>query len=299
VRHNGGMRTQETALSIAAAAAAGAAVGYLYLARVLRPAPAAIACPPGSPHDPRCVSYQVIVSLPFFLVAGALGGAWIGYALVRLYAARSQRNVSRREALVAGAILLGVAVWIIALHPGLEWNWNNGLGWDKVAFFFGVAALARLAIGIASIAGPPGGLLLAFGLPAAFAGLGYAYITNFRQPPVGHSCPSWAGSACFYQPLIGEIGPWVVLGTLAGLWLAYAVATGWSGSPGRTLIGLECAIAIATMAVAIWWALVVGPDQAGQGYVDPFIAAVAVVALLRLVIVGWTARRETSRLVAG
>ena len=94
-------------------------------------------------------------------------------------------------------------------------------------------------------------------------------------------------------------GPWIVLGTLAGLWLAYAVASARSGSPPRALIGLECAVAMAAMTVAILWALVVGPDQAGQGYVGPFIAAVALVALLRLLIAGWTLRRQTSRLAAG
>jgi hypothetical protein len=32
--------------------------------------------------------------------------------------------------------------------------------------------------------------------------------------------------------------------------------------------------------------------------VDPFIAAVALAALLRLLVAGWTVRREASRLVA-
>jgi hypothetical protein len=291
------MRTLEKALSFAVAALAGAAVGYLYLDHILRPAPPGVACPPGSP---RCVSYQIIVSPPFFLVAGALIGLWIAYALVRLFADRGRGNFSRLDGMIAVPLLLALAAWIIALHPGVEWNWNNGLGWDKVAFFFLVAALARLAIGIAAVAGPPGGLILAFGLPAAFAGLGYGYIANFQQPPVGHSCPSGApASACAYQPLIGEIGPWIALGALAGLWLAYAVATSLSGSPLRALVGLECAVAIAAMTIAVVWALVVGPDQAGQGYVDPFIVAVALAALLRLAIAGWTWRRGTSRLAAG
>jgi hypothetical protein len=294
------MRTPEKALSLAVAALAGAAVGYLYLDHILRPAPAGVACPPGSPGAPRCVSYQIIVSPPFFLAAGALIGLWIGYALVRLFADRGRGNFSRFEGMIAVPLLLGLAVWIIALHPGVEWNWNNGLGWDKVAFFFLVAALARLAIGIAAVAGPPGGLILAFGLPAAFAGLGYGYIANFQQPAVGHSCPAGApASACAYQPLIGEIGPWIALGALAGLWLAYAIATSLSGSPLRALVGLECAVAVAAMTIAIVWALVVGPDQAGQGYVDPFIVAVALAALLRLAIGGWTWRRETSRVAAG
>jgi hypothetical protein len=293
------MRTPEKALSFAVAALAGAAVGYFYLAHLLRPASAGVACPPGSPGSPRCVSYQVIVSPPFFLVAGALIGLWIAYALVRLFAGRGRRNFTRLDGLVAVPVLVALAAWIIGLHPGVEWNWNNGLGWDKVACFFLVAALARLAIGIASMAGPPAGLVLAFGLPAAFAGLGYAYITKFPQPPVGHSCPAGApGSACAYQPLIGENGPWIVLGALAGVWLAYAVATGLSGSLRRGLIGLECAVAIPLLAVAVWWALVVGPNQAGQSYVDPFIAAVALAALLRLLVAGWTVRREASRLVA-
>jgi hypothetical protein len=180
--HNGGMSRPEKALSITVAALAGAAVGYLYLLHILRPAPAGIACPPGSPHDLRCVSYQIIVSPPFFLVAGALVGTWLAYALVRLFAARGQRNFSRLDGMVAVPVLLGLAAWIVALHPGVEWNWNNGLGWEKVAFFFAVAALARLAVGIASTAGPPGGLILAFAMPTAFAGL-----RRWRSRSCGHS----------------------------------------------------------------------------------------------------------------
>jgi hypothetical protein len=288
------MRTPEKALPLAVAALAGAAVGYLYFAHILRPPPAWVACP-GSPGSPGCVSYQIIVSPPFFLVAGALIGLWIAYALVRLFAGRGRGNFTRREGLVADPILLALAAWIIALNPGVGWAWNDGLGWDKVACFFLVAALARLAIGIASVAGPPGGLVLAFGLPTAFAGLGYAYITNVQEPPVGHMCPPAAGAACFYHPLIGESGPWIALGTLAGLWLAYAVATGLSGPPLRAVVGLECAVAIALLTVAVEWALVVGPDQEGQGYVDPFIVAVALAALLRLAVAGWTVRSEASR----
>jgi hypothetical protein len=296
--------TSQKALCFAVGALAGAAVGYLYLALILRPGPAGFACPTGPPHDLRCVSYQIIVSPPFFLVAGALAGLWIAYALARPFAGRGRGrgrpNFPPLEDLVAAAILLALAVWIIALRPGAEWNWNNGLGWGKVACFFLAAALARLAIGVASMAGPPGGLVLAFGLPAAFGALAYAYITNFAQPPVWHSCPPAAGAyGCAYHPLIGQIGPWIMLGALAGLWLAYAVAAGRPGSPRPGLIGRECAVAIPVLAAAVWWALVVGPDQAGQGYVDPFIAGVALAALLRLLIAGWTARREASRLVEG
>ena len=61
-------------------------------------------------------------------MAGAFVGTWIGCALVRLFAARGQRNFSRPEGLVAVPILVGLAVWIIALYPGVEWNWNNGAG---------------------------------------------------------------------------------------------------------------------------------------------------------------------------
>jgi hypothetical protein len=57
--HNAGMSRPEKALYAAVAAFAGAAVGYLYLVHILRPAPAGIACPPGSPHDLCCVSYQI------------------------------------------------------------------------------------------------------------------------------------------------------------------------------------------------------------------------------------------------
>jgi hypothetical protein len=50
---------------------------------------------------------------------------------------------------------------------------------------------------------------------------------------------------------------------LAHLWLAYADAAGRSGAPRPGLLGVECAVAIALLAVAVGWALVVGPDQAG------------------------------------
>jgi hypothetical protein len=38
------------------------------------------------------------------------------------------------------------------------------------------------------------------------------------------------------------------------------------------------------MAAAIWWALAVGPDRAGRGYVGRFVFAVCLTALLRLLL---------------
>jgi hypothetical protein len=36
--------------------------------------------------------------------------------------------------------------------------------------------------------------------------------------------------------------------------------------------------------LVIWWALVIGPDQAGEGYVVRFVFAVCFTALLRLLL---------------
>lgn len=178
-------------LSYACLLAGGAAAGYVYLLDVLRPVPPAIACSQIQLHGPRCISYQLIVSKPFFLIAGALIGIWSAHALVRLYTAPGQRSLTRREGLVVAPPLLGVTAWIIALHPGLTWAGWAGLGWDFVLLFLLAAVLVRLAIGIASFAEVRGGLILALGMPVMFAGLGYAFLTIVRQPPVGHSCRRW------------------------------------------------------------------------------------------------------------
>jgi hypothetical protein len=292
------MRTPEKVLSFACMAVGGAAAGYIYLVRVLRPVPPAVACPSGQLDDWRCASYQVIVSKPFYLLAGALIGTWFAYALVRLYTAPG-RSFSWREGLVAAPPVLAITAWIIALPPGVSWFWADSLGWWEVLFFFLAAVLARLAIGIASVAKVRGGLILAFGVPIIFASLGYAFITLFQLPPVGHPCPPFApASACTYHPLIGESGPWIFLGLLAGIWLAYAVAVGVAGSPRRTLYWIECAIVLPTMTAVIWWALAVGPDQAGGGYVDRFVLAVSLTAVLRLLLGARTVRKEVSGMLA-
>src|SRR6266516_8043081 len=113
-------------LSFACLLPGGAAAGYLYLVRVLRPVRPAIACPPGQLHHWRCGSYEFIVSKPFFAIVGALIGTWLAYALVRLYSAPGQRSFTLREGLVAAPPVLGITAWIIAVHPGTTWDWGSG-----------------------------------------------------------------------------------------------------------------------------------------------------------------------------
>jgi hypothetical protein len=282
----------------AAAVIAGTAAGYFYLTGVLRPVSPAVACLMVHRGTWRCASYQIIVSEPFFLPAGALIGAWIAYALVRLYAAPEQRNFTGRESLATAPPLLAITAWIGALHPGVRWFWGDGLGWWQVLLFFLAAVLGRCAIGIASIANARGGLILGFGLPVIFAGLGYASITLFRLPPVGHGCPAGApASACIFHPIIATSGPWVLLGFLAGIWLAYAVAAALAGSP-RGLTGTEGAIVLPVIAAAIWWALVIGPDQAGGGYVARFVLAVCLTAVLRLLLGARTVKNAITGVLA-
>lgn len=218
------MRALQKALWFACLPLAGAAAGYACLVLALRPSPAAVACPLWQLHGPGCISYEIIASKPFFLMAGALIGTWLAYAVARLFTAPGKRSFTRREAVAVVPLLLALTAWIIALHPGLGWEgWGGwgGLGWnEQVLLLLLAAVLARLAIGTASIANARGGLLLAFGTPVLFAALGYAVITIFQEPPIGHSCPasiSASGAvapnpACLYHPLIGEIGPWILLG---------------------------------------------------------------------------------------
>lgn len=284
------MRTPEKVLWFACLPLAGAAAGYAYLARVLRPLPAAVACPLWQLHGPGCTSYEIIASKPFFLMAGALAGAWFACAMARLFMAPGQRSFTRREAVVVAPLLFAITGWIIALHPALSWEgWGGwgGLGWnEQVLLFLLAAVLVRLAIGTASVANARGGLILAFGTPVIFAGLGYAVITIFQQPPIGHSCPP-GSPACAYYPLIGEIGPWIFLGLLAGIWLAYATAADLAGSPRRGLSWVEYAIALPVMAAAIVWALVFSHQQAGGGYAALgalFVLAVCLTGLLRLLL---------------
>lgn len=121
------MRTPEKVLSFVFLSVGGAAVGYFYLVRVLQPVPPGVSCPSGQFGELRCASDQVVVSKPFFLLAGALIGAWFAYALVRFYTA-SGRSFTRREALVAGPPLLAVTAWGIALRPGMNWFWRDTFG---------------------------------------------------------------------------------------------------------------------------------------------------------------------------
>jgi len=246
----------------------------------------------------RCTSYQVIVSKAFFLLAGGLIGVWIAHALTRLYAAPGRRNYTWSEGLTAAPPLLAITAWVIALHPGVRWSWGDGLGWWQVLFFFLVAVFVRFAIGIASTANVRRALLLSLGLPTIFACMGYVSIALFRLPPVGHGCPSVAPpSACTFHPLMGPSGPWVLLGLLAGLWLAYAVAIELAGTSWSMAL-TEWAIALPITFAAIWWALVIGPDQAGGGYVGRFVSAVCLTALIRLVLRATTIKKSVSDLLA-
>jgi len=228
-------------------------------------------------------------------VAGALIGTWIAYAVVMLYTGR--RSFTRREFTVVAPPLLGITAWIVALHPGMTWAGWDSLGWDYVLLFLLAAVLVRLAIGIASFADLRGGLILAFGIPVIFAGLGYGVIMIFQQPPVGHSCPGLASaSACFYHPLIGESGPWIFLGLLAGIWLAYATAAGLSAR--RGLNWAEPMIVLPAMTAVILWALVVGRDQAGGGYEGLFVLAGCLTALLRFLVGAKPVKRAIPSILA-
>ncbi|HLY64714.1 MAG TPA: hypothetical protein VKU60_04190, partial [Chloroflexota bacterium] len=100
--HDGVVRMPGKILSFACLLPGGAAAGYVYLVRVLRPVPPAIACLmlPGQLRHWRCASYEFIVSTPFFVTVGALIGTWFAYALVRLYSAPGRRSFTLRESLV-------------------------------------------------------------------------------------------------------------------------------------------------------------------------------------------------------
>jgi hypothetical protein len=300
----GVVRTAGKVLWFSCLPVAGAAAGYACLVGVLRPLPAAVACPLWQLRGPGCASYQIIASKPFFLVAGALAGGWLAWAAARLFLAGGQPGLTRGEAVVAAPLLLGLTAWIVALHPGLTWEgWGGwgGLSWSEQVLLFVLAAvLVRLAIGVASFADVRGGLLLAFGAPVIFAGLGYAVITIFRQPPVGHSCPA-VSPACSYYPLIGEAGPWIFLGLLAGVWLAYATAAGLAGSPRRGRRWVECAIVLPVMTAVIVWALAFSHQQAGGGYAGLaglFVAAVCLAALLRLLLGARPVRKQIPGLLS-
>jgi uncharacterized membrane protein len=295
------VRTREKALSYACLMLGGAAAGYIWLVRVLRPVRPAIGCPPGELHDWRCASYRIVISEPFFLLAGALIGAWFAYAVVRLYADPKRRSFTYREGLVAALLLLSTLAWVIALEPGMPWAGWSSLGWGEVLLFLLVAVLIRLAIGIASIVKVKvrHALVLALGLPVAFASLGFAFITIVRLPPVGHSCPPLAPAyACTFQPLIGESGPWVYLGLLAGMWLSYAVAIGLTRSPRQGMDRVEYAVALPAVIAVIGWALVIGPQQAGGGYAALFVLAVCLTALLRLLLGTRTVKKQISGMLA-
>jgi hypothetical protein len=307
---NGAVRRTNRLLWVAGLAAAGAGGGYAYLVRVLQPVPPTAACPRWEFSYQRCLSYDLIVSKPFFLIAGALIGVWLGYAAVRLHTVSAGRSFTLGEALVVGPPLLAICAWIIsvrpawvvALHPGTAWI-GSGPGPGEILIFFGLAILARLMIGIASVAKVRGSLILACGLPIVFAGLGYAFIVILRQPPVWHECPAMphespqaVAAACTYHPVIGEIWPWIFLGLLAGTWLAFAIALDVASPLPRTMKLIEVALAVPAIAVAIWWALAIGPQQGGGGYVGLFVLLVALTALLRLLVGAGPIRRASQRL---
>lgn len=290
------MRVPRKILPFACLLLAGAAAGYFFLVRVLRPVQPAIACPPAELHHWRCASYEIMVSKPFFVVLGALAGTWLAHALARRNAAALWRGFTIREGLVVAPAVLGITAWIIAVYPDTVWPWGS-LRW--VLVFLLAAVLARLAIGVAPIAAVRGDLILAFAMPAVIAGFGYAFIRIFQQPPAGHSCPSLApASACVYHPLLGDGGPWIILGALAGLWLAYGIAADAARSPRRGQVWIEGALVLPVMTGVIFWALIVGPQQAGGSYVGLFVLAVGVTALLRLLLAARPVRRHVPVLLA-
>jgi hypothetical protein len=52
------------------------------------------------------------------------------------------------------------------------------------------------------------------------------------------------------------------------------------------------------ISAVIWWALVIGPDQAGGGYVGRFVLAVSLTALLRLLLGARSVRNAVSGVLA-
>jgi hypothetical protein len=83
-----------------------------------------------------------------------------------------------------------------------------------------------------------------------------------------------------------------VLGLLVSLWLTYAVSAGLAGSPRPDLVWAEGAVVLPVLTAVILWALLVGPDQAGGGYIGPFVLAVGLTALLRLLLAARVVRKE-------
>jgi hypothetical protein len=103
--------------------------------------------------------------------------------------------------------------------------------------------------------------------------------------------------ACTYHPVIGESWPWIGLGLLAGTWLAFAIAASLVVPP-RALRWAEVTTVAPVMTAVVWWALVIGPQQAGGGYVGLFIACVAFTAVLRLLLGTTLVRKMTSAVLA-
>jgi hypothetical protein len=270
----------------------GAIAAYQYLVHVLQPVPSATACLLPI-NGWQCRSYEAIVSAPSFIVFGALFGAWFAYGLIRLYAQPRCRSFTWLEGFIVAPVVIGLTAWIVALHPGFTWiDWGT-LSWDEVLLLIGAAVAIRVAIAIASLANARGGLVLALGLPIVCAFLGRTFIDAFRAPPVGHSCIR-SGADCVFHPLIGQTSPWMILGVLVGLWLAFGLALDIARSPRPGLFLLEAAVVVPAGVALIYWARVVGPDQAGSGDVGKFILAVVVAALVRLLL----ALGPTKRLIS-
>jgi hypothetical protein len=287
--HNVVVRMAGRALPFVCLIGAGAAAGYVYLFGVLSPVRPAAVCGPANLHGWSCASYEIMISRPFFVILGALIGAWIAYAAVRLVAAPARRSFTWQEGLAAGVPLVAMIIWVAALR--LSWAWAGWatFGWAKVLIFLLAAALLRLAIGIASIAKMRGRLIIALGMPLLLAGIGYAFSAIVRLPLVGHGCPalpsesaSAIAAACAYHPLIGEAAPWAFLGLLAGTWLAYAIAVGVATPHRQGQPWLERSVTVPVIAAVLSWAVAVGSDQAGGGYEILFVLAVSLAILLRL-----------------